>query len=172
MRQRTRYGASCLDSEVLGPGPPRRNVDMQYGVPAGLSLALFLTGCAHRDYPVVSQEYASVEAKDQETERAMRQLREADVAIGYESDKRLLLTVPPDFGHHLIVDIAGLQEAVVQATTNRQLAVVTMDPPMRMLPKADFDARVDEIESMLRNIGFHRVVFHLGSATGRPIYRE
>ena len=145
---------------------------MIHRAPMGLSLALVLTGCAHTEPPVVSKEYPSAEAQELETERAMTQLREADVAIDYQSDERLFLTVPPDFGHQIIVSLAGLEKAVSHCTTNRQLAVVTMNPPMRMLPKTEFDARVDELEGMLKNIGFRRVMFHLGSATGRPIYRE
>ena len=145
---------------------------MKRGIPAGLCVAFLLTGCAHREYAVVGKEYPSLEAKDRDTERAMAQLREADVAVGYESDRRLSLTVPPDFGHQAMVSLGGLEAAVAHGTTNRHLAVVTMEPSMRMLPKAEFDARADKIEKMLKNIGFRRVVFHLGSATGRPIYRE
>ena len=145
---------------------------MTRGIPAGLCLAFILTGCAHRDNPVVGKAYPSPEAQDRETERAMAQLREADVAVGYESDSRLFLTVPPDFGHQVMVSLDGLEVAVAQGTTNRQLAVVTMEPSMRMLPKAEFDAKADGIEKRLRDIGFRRVVFHLGSATGRPVYRE
>ena len=140
-------------------------------MPVGLCLALILTGCA-REHSVVGKLYPSQEARDLETERAMKQLREADVTIGYESDKCLFLSVPPDFGHCEKVSLPALERAVSHCTTNRQLAVVTMDPPMRRLPEPAFNARVDEIEKMLKSIGFRRVVFHLGSATGRPIYRE
>lgn len=102
----------------------------------------------------------------------MTQLRQADVTIGYESDTRLFLAVPPDFGHHLMVSLADIETAVAQTTTNRQLAIVTMDTPMRMLPKAEFDTRAAGIQRRLKNIGFQQVVFHLGAATGRPIYHE
>jgi hypothetical protein len=141
-------------------------------VPIVLCVALLLTGCASHEHPVVGKAYPSQQARDLETERAMQQLREADVAIDYESTDRLFLSVPPGFGHEVIVGLPTLERQVIQCTTNRHLAVVTMDPPMRMLPQTDFDASVDEIEKMLKRIGFHRVVFHLGSAMGRPIYRE
>lgn len=94
----------------------------------GLCLTLILTGCAHREHPVVGKEYPSLEARDLETERAMKQLQQADVAIGYESEKRLFLTVPPGFEHYVIVSLPALEGAVSQCTTNRQLAVVTMGP--------------------------------------------
>ena len=138
----------------------------------GLCLALILTGCAHREVPVVSKVYPSQEAKDLETERAMKQLREADVAIDYHGAGDHYVTAPPNFGYHVKVSLPELARAVSQATTNRQLAVVTMDSAMRLHAQTEFDARVDEVGKMLRGLGFQKVVFHLASATGRPIYRE
>jgi hypothetical protein len=138
----------------------------------GFFLAWLLSGCAQPNPSVVAKQYPSAEARDLETERAMKQLKEAALAINYESEMRLYLSVPPDFANHLAVRLSELERAVGQCTSNRTMVVVTMGPPMRMLPQSEFDAKVDEIEMMLTKVGFRRVVFHLGSAFGRPIYRE
>ncbi len=144
---------------------------MKHTVTVGLCLALLLTGCAHRNFPVVTRQYPFVEVRNPETERATMQLHAANVAIDYEDDRQLFLAVPPDFEHQIVANLPTLEEAVVQCTTNRELAVVTMGPATRSLPQTEFDIKVDEVERKLRWIGFHQVVFHLGS-TMRPIYRE
>lgn len=144
---------------------------MKRNVTARLCLALLLAGCAHQEFPVITRHYPFVNVVNSETERAMGQLHESDVAIDYEGDKQLFLAVPPDFEHQTVANLSTLEQAVAHCTTNRALAVVTMGPAMRALPQTEFDFKVDGIERTLRWIGFHRVVFHLGS-TMRPIYRD
>jgi hypothetical protein len=92
-------------------------------------------------------------------------VQEADIVIQYESEDRLFLS------RGSATRVTELATAVRTFSAGKS-AVVIMGPPMQMLPKEVFEAKMQEIESMLKQLGFEQVRIHRASAFGQPILRE
>src|SRR6185436_4636197 len=113
-----------------------------------------------------------VPQRSAEFERAMKQVADADVVIYYESEMRLFVRASSQADGRSPVRLSESDQTIVRLHTGTDSAVVVMGPPMRMLPDREFEVRTVEIEVLLRRLGYRRVIFHLASAFGQPIYRE
>jgi len=102
----------------------------------------------------------------------MKQVADADVVIDYESEVRLFVRSSSQGGSSTPVSFSELEQTILGLHAGTNSAVVVMGPAIQMLPEREFEAKTVEIERLLRRLGYRRVIFHLASAFGKPIYRE
>lgn len=132
----------------------------------------FMTGCAHSSNDIVPNRLTEAELHS-ETVRAFKTEERADIVILYEWSDRISLWIPP---RSTVTEASEetMATAISSLTTKRELAVVTIGvvARYRLSDPQSLEDKVSAIENLLKAQGFKRVVFHLASAFGRPIYRE
>ncbi len=164
-----------LDDHWRGVGEPRRWGDMTRESTSRLwalyclcCVGLTIAGCSHHAVGPTG-----VPQRSAEFWRAVEQVANADMVIDYESELQFRVRTSSKDGVQVAGSLSDLKQTIAGLqVSSTNLAVVLMCPPMRILPEQEFNAKTIEIEGVLRQLGYRRVVIHLASAFGRPIYRE
>lgn len=139
-----------------------------------IGTAIMIAGCSS------SENLSKQKAFEEETERAFKQCKEADLVVDYDGPAKLDIGLDlktEEMGAYLVrvpkyFSFKSLSEHLDKNKIKREMVVIIISKPIRMKSPEKLKEEVDKIEEFFKAKGFKHIVVQLASATGRPIYRE